>query len=254
MEVVILGSGTCVPSLRRAGPSTLVKASGRHILVDSASGTLRQLLRAGVAYDEVDVILYTHLHPDHVGELVPYLFATKYAPGFSRREPVFIYGAEGFRAFHSALVQAFGEWVVPEPGRVVFEEVPVSHPAAVQSPPLVLRTSPVRHTAMSLAWRIEDEKGRSVVVSGDTDYCGEIVELARGADILVLECAMPEGHKVEGHLVPSEAGRIASEAGVGCLVLTHFYPECDLHDMEGPVREHYDGRFILARDLEHVRP
>ena len=80
MELIILGSGTGVPSLTRGSPAFLVKAENQSILLDGGSGTLVRMLQAGVTYKDVDAILYTHIHPDHVAELVPLIFACKY-PG-----------------------------------------------------------------------------------------------------------------------------------------------------------------------------
>ncbi len=248
-ELIILGSGTCVPSIRRAGPAACLRTGGITILVDSAAGTLRQLLRAGISYDSIDMLLYTHLHPDHVGEFVPFVFATKYAPGFHRSTPVTVIAARGFNAFHAALKDAFGQWVKPDPGSLVVEEMPVEMPAAIQAPPLTIRSAPTVHTAQSLAYRIETPDNLSIVFSGDTDYSPALADLARDADVMVCECAAPEGQKVEGHLVPSEAGRMARDAGVKKLILTHFYPACDQHDLITPCGKFYDGPIILAEDL-----
>ncbi|NDY42741.1 MBL fold metallo-hydrolase [Dissulfurirhabdus thermomarina] len=249
LELIILGSGTCVPSLRRAGPAVCLRAGGRTLLVDAAAGTLRQLVRAGVAHDQVDAVLFTHLHPDHVGEFVPFLFAMKYAPGYQREAPVTVLAARGFSAFYGHLQAAFGRWVEPGPGRLEVRELPVSGPAETELGPLRVCSGPTRHTPMSLGYRVETPAGRSVVFSGDTDVSPELVALAAGADIFVCECAAPEGHKVEGHLTPSEAGRMAAEAGVGRLVLTHFYPECDAHDLVTPCARFYDGPILVAEDF-----
>ncbi len=249
MEIIILGSGTCVPSIRRAGPAACVRTEGYTILIDSSSGTLRQLVKAGIDYSDVDMILYTHLHPDHVGEFVPFIFATKYAPGYTRTRPVLILAAEGFGEFYQGLKAAFGEWVEPLAGKLDISEIPVAMKSSMQYPPLTISTIPVRHTPQSLAYRLKDSSGRSVVFSGDTDYCEELIDLAQGADMLVSECAAPEGGKIPGHLTPSEAGRIAMAAGVKKLVLTHFYPECDRHDMVTPCMKEYDGPVILAEDF-----
>jgi ribonuclease BN (tRNA processing enzyme) len=249
IEVIVLGSGTCVPSVRRAGPATCVRAEGQTVVVDSAAGTLRQMVKAGIPYDAVDLILYTHFHPDHIGDLVPFLFAMKYAPGYRRSSPVMIMAAEGFNDFYRLQKKAFGPWVDPGPGKVVIEEIPQGFPAAMQLPPLTIRCASVNHTAQSLAYRIETPEGKSVCVSGDTDFCNELIELASGADLLVCECAAPECCKISGHLIPSEAGRIAHEAGVGKLLLTHFYPNCDENDMVSPCSKIYGGEIILAEDL-----
>lgn len=252
IEVIILGSGTCVPSIRRAGPAQCIRTSGLTILVDSAAGTLRQLLRAGIRQEQVDLILYTHFHPDHTGELVPFIFASKYGPGFQRKRPVFVWGGEGLKDLLRGFEAAYGEWVVPAPDSIIFEEIPVSLKTSQQFAPLTISTIHTSHTPQSLAYRIETPEGKTVVFSGDTDFCQELIEISLGADILVMECAATEGRKVQGHMTPSEAGTAAQEAGVKRLVLTHFYPECDRSDMLTPCRRIYKGPVILAEDLMSI--
>ncbi len=251
-EIVIIGSGTCVPSLRRGGPSTCLLTDGITILVDSASGTLRQLVKAGIPYESLDYLLYTHVHPDHVGEFIPYVFATKYAPGFNRTTPVTVLAAKGFKAFYQHLKDAYGHWAEADPGMLNIEEIPVEMQTALQLPPLIVRTTPTRHTPMSLAYRIECPDGKAVVFSGDTEFSPELIELAKDADLMVCECAAPEGHRIPGHLIPSEAGKIAKEAGVKRLILTHFYPNCDQHDLLTPCKKEYSGPVVLAEDLMRI--
>lgn len=252
VELIVLGSGTCVPSLRRAGPAACLLAGGKTLLVDTAAGTLRQLVRAGLSYDQVDVVLYTHFHPDHVGEFVPFVFATGYAPGYQRSTPVTIIAPRGFVRFYEALKGAYGHWIELEPWRLEIEELPNDCSASKEFPPLTIRGASTRHASQSLAYRVEVEGGRAVVFSGDTDFSPELIELAKGADLFVCECAAPEGHKVPGHLTPSEAGRMAEEAGVGRLLLTHFYPLCDEHDLLTPCRQIYSGPVLLAEDFMRV--
>jgi ribonuclease BN (tRNA processing enzyme) len=74
---------------------------------------------------------------------------------------------------------------------------------------------------------IEFKDGRTLAISGDTDYCRNLVELASEVDLLVLECSFPDEKKVEGHLIPSLVGRIGLESRCKKLLLTHFYPICD---------------------------
>jgi len=76
--------------------------------------------------------------------------------------------------------------------------------------------------------------------------------LARGADLLICESALPDDLKVEGHLTPSRAGKIAAKADVRKLVLTHFYPECDQVDVEKECRKTFGGPLILAEDLMRI--
>jgi ribonuclease BN (tRNA processing enzyme) len=103
-----------------------------------------------------------------------------------------------------------------------------------------------------VGFRLECKKGKTIAYSGDTDYCTNLIELARGVDLLILECSFPDDRKVEGHLTPSLAGRVAQEAECKRLLLTHFYPPCDDHDIVGIVKNQYAGEVILAEDLMEV--
>ncbi|MBW1798645.1 MAG: MBL fold metallo-hydrolase, partial [Deltaproteobacteria bacterium] len=109
------------------------------------------------------------------------------------------------------------------------------------------------HTPESLAYRVEDQHGKNVVYSGDTGFCEELVDLAKGADLLILESSFPDGEEVEGHLTPSQAGRIATLANVNRLVLIHFYPECLSTDITAQCRKSYGGELTLGSDLLHLR-
>ena len=91
-----------------------------------------------------------------------------------------------------------------------------------------------------------------MAISGDTDYCKNIIDLAFEVDLLVLECSFPEGKKVEGHLTPSLAGRIGSESHCKRLLLTHLYPICDQFDIVNECRQVYKGNLILGEDLMRI--
>ena len=87
MKITVLGSGSCVPSLNRSSCSVLIQIDATLLLFDSGAGTMRRLLEAGVTIDKISYLFYSHLHPDHSGELVPFLFATKYLESYRRRLP-----------------------------------------------------------------------------------------------------------------------------------------------------------------------
>jgi ribonuclease BN (tRNA processing enzyme) len=245
MELIVIGSGTGVPSLRRGSPALAVKAANRLILLDLGSGTLRSLLRYGLNFSEIDVIALTHRHPDHVGDLIPFLFATHYSLGYSRQTPFWLLAARGFREFHARLSEAFHQWVEAPPGLMELRELSPVSPDGVNWEALAIKSAPTNHTEGSLAFRVEAE-GKSVVYSGDTDESDSLVELARGADLLVLEAANPD--KVPGHLTPREAGGLAARAGVPRLLLTHFYPPCDAVDVVALAAQSFAGEVLQAED------
>jgi ribonuclease BN (tRNA processing enzyme) len=249
MELTVIGSGTGVPSLRRGAPCLALKAAGRLLVLDLGAGSLRSLLRYGLDFSAIDVLALTHLHPDHVGDLIPFLFATRYSLGYTRREPFRLLAARGFARFHQRLMEAFAGWVEPPAGLMDLRELAPDGPDEVRDEVaeegLVIKSAPTNHTAGSLAYRVEAE-GRSLVYSGDTDVSDSLVELARGADLLVLEAANP--FKVPGHLTPAEAGRLAAQAGVARLLLTHFYPPCDEVDVVALAAQEFSGEILRAED------
>jgi ribonuclease BN (tRNA processing enzyme) len=244
MMLTVLGSGTCVPSLRRGGPGLLVQSGQSSLLLDSGLGSLHKLLKLGLSYRDIDYLCYTHLHPDHTAELVPFLFACNYGEAV-RRKSLTIIGGPGFEQFFQQLTAVYGHWLQARHYPLKLLELPGGK---WQGPDFSLTTAPVQHSPQSIAYRIE-AKGNSLVVSGDSDYCSSLVKLAQGCDLLVLECAFPEGKKVEGHLTPGLAGQIASGAGCRRLLLTHFYPICDEFPLKEQCRKAFSGELILAEDL-----
>lgn len=250
--VTILGSGTCVPSLERSASSVLVRIGGIQILVDSGAGTLRRLLEAGSRLEDISYIFYSHFHPDHTAELVPILFASKFPSGRALDNPLTCCAGQGFRSFYRALKTAYGEWIDPGPERLMMIELDTGGADAIRFERFSVRSLPMNHNPESLAYRFTDRQGRSVVVSGDTDFTENLVALADGAELLICEAALPDELKVNGHLTPSLAGEIATRAGVSTLVLTHFYPECDRSDLRAQCRKTFQGRLILAHDLMQI--
>ncbi len=245
MELIVLGSGTGVPSLRRGAPAYAVQAAGRLIMLDLGSGACRALLRHGLSFSQIDIIALTHLHPDHIGDLVPFLFATHYSLGYTREVPFSLLAAQGFREFHRKLKGPFGQWVEAPEGMMDIWELKPDAPDEVMYEGLTIRSAPVNHIEGSLAYRLEVE-GKVLVYSGDTDVSASLVELAKGADLFILECANP--FKIRGHLTPAEAGRLAAQAEVKRLVLTHFYPPCDEVDVAARAAAEFGSEIIKAED------
>jgi ribonuclease BN (tRNA processing enzyme) len=225
MKVTIIGSGTCVPSLERSSCSVLVETEKSKILFDCGVGTIRGLLKAEVTISELTHIFFSHLHPDHTGEFVSFLFSTKYPPDLSIREPFTVVAARGFGEFYEGLKNVYGHWI-QLPGILNLAELDNTEKDRFISDDFTIESLPVNHTPRSLGYRIISE-GKSVVYSGDTDYCENMITLSQGADLLISECALPDELKVTGHLTPSLAGEIAQKAGAKKLVLTHFYPQCE---------------------------
>ena len=98
-----------------------------------------------------------------------------------------------------------------------------------------------------------DYQGHAVAYSGDSLYCDSLVRLCRGADLAILDCSFPENHPGAGHLHAGLCGRVAQEAGVNQLVLSHFYPIAERYDVRAQAGNYFSGRIRVARDRLKLR-
>lgn len=247
IELCVVGSGTGIPSPKRASPSYLLTLSHHTLLIDSGPGTLRRLSELGLSLHDIDALCYTHFHPDHISDLVHFFFASK-NPLDPRKKLLKLFGGPGIRTFYEKLLDTYEGVFRPSFPLSIFEFGGTQHDEAH----FRLFTLPLSHTPHSIGYRFETE-GKSVVFSGDTDVCDNLVELARGADLFVLECSFPDSLKVQGHLTPSECGQIAQRANARKLLLTHFYPPCEGADLLGACRKFYSGEILLASDSLKLR-
>ena len=249
MEIIILGSGTTVPHPQRASPSIAIFIEDQFLLMDIGPGTVRQLASAGLKHQDIDYICISHFHPDHTADLIHFIFATRHPPILKKRKPFTIIGPKGFNQFLALLRRPYGNWLDLPAGLMKIEELKTGEKGKKEFDNFSIISAPLNHSPDSIGIRIEDNSGRVLVYSGDTAYCEEIVDLATGADLLILESSFPDGQEIAGHLTPSQAGDIATRSGVKRLLLTHFYPECLRSDRETQCRKTYQGELFLATDL-----
>lgn len=244
MELFVLGSGTCIPTIDR-GPSGLALSFPNHLLFfDGGGGSLRQMPKSGLDYRQIDFHCITHFHPDHVSDLIPFLFALNYTVDFIRTLPLHIFGPQGLENFYRMMRTIFGHWIEAKTYNLHLHEAKEDF---LEFPDFSVETRPMAHSEVSIGYRL-NAQGRSVVYSGDTDYCDHIVRLGRNADLLILECSFPDERKSPGHLTPSLAGRIARESSCQRLLLTHFYPVFRGHDILQECQREFSGEVVLAQD------
>ena len=248
MKLTVLGSGTSVPNLQRNSAGYLLEENGQRFLIDFGYGNIHQLLRLGITYHDIDRIFFTHPHPDHMCDLIPFLFASKY-PLDPRTRDLPIIAGPGFAEYFERMMQAFNHWLAPDSYTVQIIELDEE---TREFDGLEVTAGKVQHIEMSRGFRFTNVEGKMVTFSGDTDYCDEIVELGRRADLLILECSTPDDMKVEKHLTPELCGRIAREAGCKTLLLSHFYPPCEMSSVLASCQREFPGKIILADDLTTV--
>ncbi len=242
MHCTIIGSGTSIISTQRSSPATYIKIGSTQLLVDCGAGTLRQLCKAGIPYQDIDMVCISHYHMDHLSDLFALIWALQW-PHFNRTKELIFIGPTGFTRF-------FNEHVAPlvwkTPSKYFTIEIREIEDKIIFDDFIIAALS-TNHTEESLAYKITEEN-RSLVISGDTDYSQELISFATEADLLILECSGSNEAKASGHLISKECGTIAQKAKVRKLVLTHLYPDSS-DSLRLEETQQVFSNTILAEDL-----
>lgn len=246
LEVIVAGSGTIASGISRHQSCVAVRSGSETVVFDLGAGAVRGMIHAGLDPLALDRIFFTHFHPDHTSDIVPLLFAMQYGGDEPRTRPLYLTGPRPFLGFWDRVHSAWGEWMVGGHALTV-SELPIECPAPLPVAGFDLTWAPVEHRPESIAYRVERE-GRVFVYTGDTEYTESVVELARGAHTVLIECSFPDDAPVPTHLTPSGVARIASEAGVERVILTHVYPAAEGLDLVSLVERGYYGEVVVARD------
>ena len=250
MRLTILGSGTNVHRTRAAA-GYLVRTD-QTLLLDFGPRTLVNLLKTGVNRHAITHVLFSHFHADHFTDFITYLFdamiVTKYQGG--KRGPLTVVGPRGTRALFQTLLRTLPGFTDP-PFRLTFTDVAdrMLHIGDTTVTPRTVTHSPGLHC---VGYRIAYH-GKALAYSGDSQYCRSLVRLCEDANLAVLDCSFPANHPGPGHLHAGDCGRVAQEAGIGRLVLSHFYPIAERYDVKTQAAECYEGMITKGRDLMTIR-
>jgi len=261
LEVVVLGSGGPRP-FGRGGSSFIVEIDGRpRILVDAGPGAFLRIGELGLDLDYVDIVLLTHLHIDHSGDLAAFFNAralTSDGPITYR-----IFGPDGAGDFPKT--SRFVDLLVGDRGAFAYQKTFGAQESFVvrdlpidlkstrteiihESDGLVVEEIATHHgDCPAVAYRIT-YKGVTVVFSGDMDASAlpNLVQLAKNADLLIFNCAVLDPpasppQLYELHTPPKKIGEAAREAGVKHLLLSHLAP--DVLGQETAVRRSIHASF-----------
>jgi ribonuclease Z len=288
LNIVLCGAGSPFPDVKRAGPCVAVIAGEQVLIIDSGSGSARNLAPAGIPAGKIAAVLLTHFHSDHIDGLGE-LLLQRWGNG-AHTTPTPVIGPAGVEqvvaGFNTAYTQDFsyrvahhGPKIIP-PGGAGGVAQPFELPALNEGR-VVYDVDGLKVTAFAVdhrpvvpavGYRI-DYRGRSAVVSGDTVPTPNVVRFARGADLLVHEALSPElvgliaaGAKAAGaanieqishdilnyHTTPVQAAQLAQQAGVRHLLFYHLVPVLPIRRLEPiflrGVSAAYSGGVTLGED------
>lgn len=271
--LTLLGTGTPIPDSKRHGPSQIIEFPDSSILIDCGPGVLHRLLETDIDVRSINDIYLTHLHSDHVSGLNDLLWAGWVARWWET--PPRLTGPIGTKQFLDRLLYAFEEDI-----RLRSQEGAVTERNLI---PIVTEVGDGWSTQKE-SWKAEafsvdhfpvkyalgyrfSAAGKTIVISGDTRRCDNLVKYAKDSDILVHEVAWEKGLKnqiessesaerarferlLSYHTTSVEVGEIASESNTRHLVLSHLLlaggtPD----DITEDVRKSYKGQLTIGNDL-----
>ena len=292
LHVGLCGSGSPMPDPTRAGPCTVVVAGQQLFVIDSGTGSTKNLSLMNLPPAQVSGIFITHFHSDHIADLGELLL--QHWAGGAAQTQVPVYGPTGVDQVVAGFEQAYtldrgyriahhGPKVIPPNG---FGGA--AHPFAISKtgPNVTIIDEP---DLKVIAFAVDHEpvepavgylfiyKGRRVVVSGDTAPCPRLEAAAQGADVLVheglapnlvtmqREAALRHGRSnlaaifhdiLSYHTTPEQAAGIAERAHVRMLLFTHIIPPLPMKALEGPwlgkSRQIFHGKLRVGHDGDFI--
>lgn len=279
----ILGSGGPLNAGGRASTAYLLWLRGKpSIMVDMGPGSIVNLAKAGANPNDVDALLISHIHPDHVSDLAGLLWDMDV---LERKRPLTLVGPAGNASFPDIatfISRQFGAQGAYPFMQYLLDRGSSFHldirtlAATVPASPEIMRLDgtdvlayPVSHgKAPTLAYRINGD-GFSVVFAGDQNGLDRgFAKFAMDADVLVLHTALgPQAYDhpfAKGIGLPKDLGALAAEAKAKTLILSHLMgmpangPTAADFSLSDPtalvesIRAVYGGKVILAQDMECI--
>lgn len=221
MKVTILGNNGPFPSAGGACSGYLITDGDKKLLVDCGNGILANLQKF-IRFEELDAIILTHLHSDHMSDMMVLRYAVqiKMNRGFGNK-PIEVYAPSEPQEEYDRLnipgvfnLHAINEELVLNFGDMSLEFKEMVHP--------------IKSYAVSMA-----SGGKKFVFSGDTSWNDSIIEFSKEADLLILDAGLLSKDKKSDnvpHLTARECGIVAKKAKAQKLLLTHFWPEDDVSE------------------------
>ncbi len=269
-KVTLLGTGCPSVSTCRYGAATLVQCGGKTLLVDVGSGVTQRLAGVGMTGADIDALLITHMHSDHLVDLYQFIISSWH---HSRDVPQKIFGPPGIKAF---VDETMAVWQNERDLRIKFEQRTSVAAFNIETielsgedelfPGASCMVHPIRveHEPVEPAFGFAFEAdGKKLVLSGDTRYCKNLIIAAQNADLLVHEVFVHGTMEVSGtrsaqgleavksyHTLSSEVGKVASAANAQALALTHIVPpDADRSALIADARKDFSGPIVVGEDL-----
>ncbi|MEM3398636.1 MAG: MBL fold metallo-hydrolase [Nitrososphaerota archaeon] len=256
LKIVVLGSGSIIPTKNRFSTSFLLESSIGRMLLDIGPGTIEKLRRLSIHPNSIDRVFITHFHLDHTLELPALIKIRMFNElGGSNMNPriLDIYGPSGLRIFLGKLSSPRGVYgylseMMSSLDFLRIHEVEDGLVEEVEN--LKVYATLVEHYN-GLAYRLEVDNV-SIAYSGDTVYDERMIKIAEGVDILIHECSFPKELLLGKHTSDEDLIEIGRKVNPKLLLVTHLYPawEGREKELEDKLRRDIGCRVYVVKDMD----
>jgi ribonuclease BN (tRNA processing enzyme) len=236
-SLTLLGTGTCQIELERRASSVLVELDTMPILFDCGHGIVQRLLEMGISHNQVNHVVLSHFHPDHVSDLIPLLHAGAWSRRNPRSSDLHIYGPGGVRNFVDQLLHVFGPNSFQQPGySLVVHEVTEEQFSVGSCQFDYVSLPPAGNHGLRFAWN-----GKVYALTGDSHFHEAEKAFLKDVELAVIDA---------GHIEDADIVELAVASQAKTIVCSHLYREIDAHKLQAQaIRASYRGTIMVGRDL-----
>lgn len=232
--------------VNRNNSGYLLEIGSEYVLLDTGSGTLRQLIKGGYSVWNISKIFYSHLHIDHLADLLPVLFTRKYTQPNREEGKLSLFGHNDLQKIIAGFENLFSQWIIHDkypyhcncikPGKYNYDS-------------FGLEVFKGNHAEQSLMYRFEDSTGKTLLYTGDTDLSDELYKAANGVDILLTELSSTNEEFTHGHLSPSKISQLLDKCKPKVTILSHLSPETEKGTIIDTINVPLNCKVELAEDF-----
>lgn len=241
MKLTILGNEGPYPKAGGATTSYLLETKNSRVLLDLGAGTLSRLLTFVDSIDDIDVLILSHLHYDHISDVSVLKYMSEIGRKTNRiKNKLKIYAPQNPETEFKNLAyeEAFEIKVIDEDLIIELNDCRISFAEMI-------------HPVQSFAVKVESEN-KKFVYSSDTIYNEKLINFADETDLLLCECCHLKNDKLENiaHMRTNEVAEIANKSNLKRLIITHFMPGSSPEDLKREVAEEFKGKLEISEQLK----
>jgi ribonuclease BN (tRNA processing enzyme) len=236
-SITLLGTGTCQIEFERRASSVLIQLDTMSVLFDCGHGVVQRLLEAGIQHNELNHIVVSHFHPDHVSDLIPFLHAGAWSKRHPRTTDLHMYGPPGIQRMIDGFRDIFGASGLQQPTYDILVHEVAGGKFSIGAYEFdFVSLPPAGNHGLRFAWR-----EKLYAITGDSFFHEHEITFLQNVHLAIID---------SGHLEDDEIVQLAAASQAKTIVCSHLYREIDAPKLQTLAEQAgYEGTILVGRDL-----